>query len=412
MIHVEDPLHKTVTPAHYTLSDEPVPSTSSQNDDYSAITNLRTPQPIEQDEGTTVRRTTLPNSCFRSKKQKYESEEDEEETNEEDTVTYIRYLSSAGYMKYFRKEVFQSIVTKTIGKIKGQSQWVPGKIFCTEEEEFEREVPWEIIPAIAIPWPVDHAYDFENKPWPSAKVIQQIQETNAVAIPTGFFTKIGTNAENEIEWEICFPKAEHILQCQMSHAQIRCYMLLLAIHKHFIEPVTKGQGLLPEHIRNHMFWEIQKEPDYVYWQNNLLANKMKNIMYELNERISSRHMQHFFINQRNMFENIPTKYLDYAHKIFHNFLELPIMHFISVIRNIRYLNPSEYYPSINYNHLIQILADTGDVSFKGQESLSKVTDQKNKKQNLSKGEEEEKPKKSIDSIDLSVSVCIFLNLIK
>lgn len=87
----------------------------------------------------------------------------------------------------------------------------------------------------------------------------------------------------DLEWEINFPKAERYLEARMSHAQMKCMLLLLTLHKTFIQPVTEQNGLLPEHIRTHMFWECER--DYRNWPEHRLGTKILSVIKNLQQRL-------------------------------------------------------------------------------------------------------------------------------
>lgn len=82
-----------------------------------------------------------------------------------------------------------------------------------------------------------------------------------------------------LEWEINFPKAERYLEARMSHAQMKCMLLLLTLHKTFIAPVTAQNGLLSEHIRTHMYWQCER--DYRNWPEHRLGTKLLRVIKDL-----------------------------------------------------------------------------------------------------------------------------------
>ncbi|CAH0554906.1 unnamed protein product [Brassicogethes aeneus] len=408
---------------------------NSEEELYKEVTYSRTPKPIGGKFDFERRDTNLPSECFKSiQVEDYEAAKNLNKGDEIDVQKLykkITYLDSKMYMKHFKNNSFH-IAAETLGfnedAIKG-ADYIAGKVLCTVKDGtdgcLKQQVPWEIIPAVTIEWPTEYAYDFvdrEERPvrnfletgkqvkWPSDKVIQDIIKTKAVAIPKGYTPKKGKNPESDIEWEICFPKAEHILQCTMNHCQIRCYLYLLAIHKHFIEPKTKQQGLLPEHIRMHMFWEMETTFN---WSDIEIFDKLLSIIDNLVERLGCQSLPDFFIKQRNLFENIPSQYLLTAQEVFHSILQRPLMRLLSALRNIKY-NTDSYYSTLDFDKLHENLVKKAVVERKGFKKIENIYDEsdprqkwnnilqetykKNTLKNLNEPKEERK--NSIDSINL------------
>lgn len=183
-------------------------------------------------------------------------------------------------------------------------------------------------------------------------MIKEMQSMDCVLIPTGNWLKKGKNPEVNIEWEIAFPKAERYLEVRMNHAQIKCYLFLLAIHKTFIEPHTQQQGLLAEHLRCHMYWEC--ESNYRDWPEHRLGSKLIKVMTNLKNRLARESLPHYFIKRRNLFENIPGKYLHFAHRVFHEILQFPIFYFLQAVRNLRYTS-GKFYSTLDCRKVYKIL---------------------------------------------------------
>lgn len=148
----------------------------------------------------------------------------------------------------------------------------------------------------------------------------------------------------------------------MNHTQLRCMLFLLAIHKTYIEPATHQNGLLVEHIRCHMYWECER--DYRDWPEHRLGMKLRQVILNLNKKLSKGEMPNYFIKAKNCFENIPKKYLHFAQKVLHDVYQAPVMHFIRALRNIQYPNDrfgnnspkvTDFYTSLDWKKLYEIL---------------------------------------------------------
>lgn len=148
----------------------------------------------------------------------------------------------------------------------------------------------------------------------------------------------------------------------MTHTQLRCLLFLLAIHKTYIEPVTHQNGLLVEHIRCHMYWECER--DYRDWPEYRIGHKLRQVMQSLNKKLSKGEMPDYFIKPKNVFENIPKKYLNFAQKIFHDITQSSVMNFIKTLRNLQYPSdrfkdkPSkikDFYSPLDWKNIQEIL---------------------------------------------------------
>ncbi|XP_066145994.1 uncharacterized protein [Euwallacea fornicatus] len=358
--------------------DNPIPGPSSRSDseyDYSRITDLRTPKPIEVSDSF-ERRDTLPKSCFTrifvacdpknifKNDSNNDSEKDMGELDVEDFTKELVYINSNGFMGYFQNGLFPTTLGKSLGFSENaikSAKAISGKIFCDEfDTQTEVNRPFEVIPAVAIPWPEDQTIEFvyrDDRPtivdtrtgtiykWPTSgpgSMIEEIRNMTAVLVPKGYAKKKGVNMHESLEWEINFPKAERYLEARMSHAQMKCMLLLLTLHKTFIAPVTQQNGLLVEHIRTHMFWECER--DYRSWPEHRLGTKLLRVIKSLQHRLFLGVCPDYFIKERNLFENIPKMYLNYAQKLLLDVLANPVPFFIKALGNLRYSSGKFYTP--------------------------------------------------------------------
>lgn len=361
--------------------DPSVPGPSSRSDsdyEYLRITELRTPKPI-QVQNNIERRDTLPESCFTTTfvtcnpKKDLDLEDDLEDNSQDDIlneldvddfIKKIIYINSNGFMKYFQNGLFPITLGKSLGFTEEAIQnakAIPGKVFCKEvDSQTGVHKDFEVIPAVAISWPDDQTIEFvyrEDRPtivdtrtgfkyqWPTTGpggMIEEIRNLTAVLVPKGYTKKKGVNKNENLEWEINFPKAERYLEARMSHAQMKCMLLLLTLHKTFIQPVTEQNGLLPEHIRTHMFWECER--DYRNWPEHRLGTKILSVIKNLQQRLFLGVLPDYFIKDRNIFDNIPKKYLNFAQKVLLNILDNPLPYFLKALGNLRYCSGKFYQP--------------------------------------------------------------------
>ncbi|KAL3270255.1 hypothetical protein HHI36_009311 [Cryptolaemus montrouzieri] len=356
-------------------------------EEYSTITAFKTPRDLNIVRRS-ERRDTLPDICFEVRKVKKfedvkENESEEEESEEEvseneileerqkkqtDLYEDVTYLSSSGFMEYFQNDIFPNSTAKILGFTEedvASAKAMPGCILCNKNQK-GKVMPYQIIPAVAIDWPAQaYEYSFRKSrkviidtkdgivyKWPTNGMIRELKSLNCVVIPKGFVMKKGENENSDIEWEINFPKASRYLAMRMSHPQVRCYIFLLALYKTYIEKFTMHHGLLIEHIRIHMFWEC--ESDAKNWPEHKMGTKILQVIEDLNSGLSRCKIPDYFIKGKNIFENIPSKYLQFAQKKFHDILQFPVMHFIEALKNIKFIN-QDFYPAPDLDQLYNLL---------------------------------------------------------
>ncbi|CAH1156248.1 unnamed protein product [Phaedon cochleariae] len=379
------PKPTAVPPEPTTVPPEPVPSTSKDPDpeiyEYNTIYQLKTPKPLVVSK-LSVRRDTLPEACFNKLKVpishvqfaeiRMQNEDKNVEIKIEDYFDTVTYIDAKGFMDYFKNGLFPNSLGKSMGfndKNINEAKAIPGKIFCNLTDDKDNPIPCEVIPSVSIPWPEDQTYEFmhrEERPtvtdtrngfvyrWPTDDMLQEIEQMSCVVVPSGYWEKKGQTPDATLEWQIAFPKAERYLEARMSHAQIKCYLFLLALLKTYIEPKTHQHGLLPEHIRCHMFWEC--EANYRDWPEHRLGDKIMQVIQNLNNHLSRGVLPDYFIKSKNLFRNIPKKYLQFAQKQFHIIIQSPSMYFLRALRNIWYY-PGKFYAPVDFKELYKILTE-------------------------------------------------------
>ncbi|KAJ8982132.1 hypothetical protein NQ317_002859 [Molorchus minor] len=366
---------------------ELTPSTSRSSTDsdttydYTTLSDIKTPKPIEivkqleRQDKVPNRLPNLPGSCLAYRKVKrlfcnLDLDEHLEDITEDDLYDIVSYVSSKGFMKYFQNSVFPNSLGLSLGfdpTELGYAKSIPGKIFCNRTEE-GHTIPCEVVPALPIQWPHKQTLDFlmkGQKPpevrkryiFPTQRMINEIKALNCVLVPKGYVKKKGLYIDGDIEWEIQFPQAERYLETFISHAQAKCFIFLISLHKTYIEPKTFQLGLLTEHIRHFLLWEC--ESNYSDWPEHRLGTKLIQIIKRFNSLIAKRRLPDYFVADKNHFENIPKKYLTHAQKIFHDVLESPVMSFIKSLRNLRYTEGKYFFPPLDFDRLYDILVKTG-----------------------------------------------------
>lgn len=374
--------------------DEPNDVNSESDYGYRMITAARTPKKIqisEKDIYTKI--SNLPSKCITAIKVKNEEDLSDSDSDEEtDNYTGKRrkrsvheiqlfrthyYLNSVEFMAHFQNNIFPN----TLGEILGftnesihRTESIAGAIYCDTIDKNQNIMQWEIIPAIAMPWPEEIAFEWtlrrrrtvwdkkEKTPiaykWPTERMVKEVNKLNCAVIPRGYIpkrSKKNKNPEMHIEWEVGFPKAERFLEFRMSHAQMRIFLYIIILHKYFIEPLTEKRGLIVDHIRILMFWEC--ETNYKAWPEHKLGTKLKLVLKNLFDYLSKAHLPNYFIRGKNVLENIPRTNLVEAQNIIHRILETPLQYILEALKHIKYV-PGKFYSEPDLGQLHAILSKT------------------------------------------------------
>ncbi|KAH1004944.1 uncharacterized protein LOC109533124 [Dendroctonus ponderosae] len=284
---------------------------------------------------------------------------------EEDVFSVVSYLTSRRFMKHFQKQVFQKSIAEQLGISQNDvdhgmiDRHSPGKIFCNVRDENGNAYPVEVLPCLKCPWPYKQTYQFcEGSPgaktqWPTDKMIDEVKQYQCVLVPKGFSRKRGDYPEGDLEWEIHFPLAERYLEAFLLPEQINCYFVFLAIFKEYIQPSTKGLGVVPEHFLNLILTEA--EANYSNWASHQLGPRLLGLIDRFSNILSAGKMRDFFIRRKNVLKNRSAKRrLDIANKALHRIKESPLMMIIRALRNVRYTS-GNFYPPLDYKELLRIL---------------------------------------------------------
>lgn len=359
---------------------------SSDSYDYTSITQMNTPQPLSATDVKRLRKHhSLPHNCFtvhmvKNLEELQEPTSDDEEDmidakskNKIDLFKPVTFINSKAFMSYYANTLFPNGLGKALGfdseSVKA-AKTIPGLIFC-DSYDSGSVTKKHIIPSVMIQWPAALTFEWsmrDDRPtiidrrttlrykWPTDTMINEIRRLRCVVIPKGCVLKRGENRDCSIEWEVAFPKAEKYIETKMSQAQMRCFLFIVALHKTFIEPKTAYHGLLIEHIRTHMYWEC--EANYPNWPENRLGKKLLRVLGQLYLKLGKAYMSHYFIREKNVFANIPGKYLRAAQSLIHRVMEQPVMYFLVALRNLRYMS-GKFYPALDFKKLYNILISDG-----------------------------------------------------
>lgn len=318
--------------------------------------------------------TTLPITCIEHRKQKkldISQNVKFEDISDEDLYEVVSYISSKGFMEYFHQYHFHKLAKDELNftdeQIR-QRRRQTGKITCKlKDEDFSKT--WHIIPSVRIKWPGEQTLEFIMKSqrslnvrtkflFPDPVTIGNIMELGAVLVPKGCYVKDRTRNDADLEWEFCFPQAENHLESFLTHSQMKCYLFLLCIHKTYIAPSTVEKGLILDHIRS--FFLAQLDKNFLDWPEHKLGLKLCSLLKQLNHLIGNTELKDYFISEKKPLLNVTKKYLRENQRILHDIIESPLMSCIKSLKNLQYVRGGQnFYRPIDFDKLYSIITQKG-----------------------------------------------------
>ena len=342
---------------------------SDQEYDYIRINESRMQRPLSFVDRDRNNSGGLPPECLRPIQEKNVIDSDDEDDSEVDNRYLTRhYIDSGVFMEHFM-EAFPGSLGESLGFQLDEMRLATfnsAAIYCNTTDDFGRTVQYEIIPAVLNPWSDLSEWMRRNRPmvidrqtttiyqWPTENMIDEIHKLHSVVIPRGFIPKRGTNPEGSLEWEISYPNAEKYMMTRMSHAQMKCFLFMVVMFKTFIEPLTRDNGIQIDHFRTLMFHECEK--NFRDWVENRLGSKLMAVLKNFTNDLGRQHLRDYFIESKNVFENIPSRFLIKAHEKLHSILEMPVVHFLLALRNVKYAS-NQFYPALDIDTLYKILRE-------------------------------------------------------
>ncbi|XP_076067927.1 uncharacterized protein LOC143040632 isoform X2 [Oratosquilla oratoria] len=184
--------------------------------------------------------------------------------------------------------------------------------------------------------------------WPPQDRIFEILHHGCNLVPIGHYNPKEPSKLMKIEWQLQFIAAEKILLQSLGHVQIR---LLLLVEALFFDHLRTVPGLKTQHLRYILFWMC--EHNFRDWTEEHLGIKLKEYLDALYESLSSLELPHYFVEDCNMLDTIPEKYLRQVQSTVQKMrLNLPIylMHTLHQMRT-----EGVYYPKLDILKLYNIV---------------------------------------------------------
>ena len=151
-------------------------------------------------------------------------------------------------------------------------------------------------------WPKSaNSFISRRKPnnWPSNSMLENIKSQGCDVVPVGHHD----SKNSDIQWRISFP-GERSLLLDLTDVQILCYALIKIILK---ENLNKSQREVVSsfHIKHVMFWCV--ELCSCQWVDSNYINCLNICLAQLIEMIKARHISHYIIKCRNLFNSKMTE---------------------------------------------------------------------------------------------------------
>ena len=135
--------------------------------------------------------------------------------------------------------------------------------------------------------------------WPSAEVIEKCQSLGSLLVPAGH----PDSDEPELNWRHAFCQQELILVRDFNSVQMKCFVLLKFVNKHFIRSQMNVETLTSYHCKTCMFYCIENTPAEL-WMPEKLTSCLLMCFRQLKEWVFNDNCPNYFIPGENMFERI------------------------------------------------------------------------------------------------------------
>jgi hypothetical protein len=151
-------------------------------------------------------------------------------------------------------------------------------------------------------WP-DSANSFitRHKPnnWPSKSMLKDIKRQGCDVVPVGHHD----SKDKDIQWRISFP-GERSLLFELTDVQILCYALIKLILKENLN-TSQSEVVSSFHIKSVIFWCVERCP--CQWVDSNYINCLHICLSKLIQMIKARHIPHYIIERRNLFNSKMTE---------------------------------------------------------------------------------------------------------
>jgi hypothetical protein len=151
-------------------------------------------------------------------------------------------------------------------------------------------------------WPYSaNSFIARHRPnnWPSDSMLEHIQGQGCDVVPVGHHD----SRNNDIQWRISFP-GEQSLLFDLTDVQILCYALIKIILRETLS-TSQREVVSSFHIKHVIFWCV--ELCSCQWVDSNYINCFNICLTKLIEMVKARHIPHYIIESRNLFNSKMTE---------------------------------------------------------------------------------------------------------
>ena len=135
--------------------------------------------------------------------------------------------------------------------------------------------------------------------WPSNSMLENIKGQGCDVAPVGHHD----SDNNHIQWRLSFP-GEHSLILDLTDVQILCYALIKIILRENLN-TSQREVVSSFHVKHVMFWCV--ELSSCQWVDSNYINCLNICLTKLMEMTKARHIPHYIIESRNLFNSKMTE---------------------------------------------------------------------------------------------------------
>ncbi len=181
------------------------------------------------------------------------------------------------------------------------------------------------------------------------------------------------------QWRVQFTKLENLIQRNLNHPKVRCFLWALLLWKTHMQGSTSsasGNSIGPQHLRhqvrnspkecflyfmaNHFFpfgqfyWMVERNP--AQWTEENLGENLLQLLREMKSSLRRQKLPNYFLSRENLFDSVPRHKLARALERFHRFQENPVPFIMVAIKRLHY--DADFYPGVDVDKLHDILTTT------------------------------------------------------
>lgn len=197
--------------------------------------------------------------------------------------------------QYFKSDKFIRAATQATASVSSYFGSYQTKSKGTSVSRVHQKADYDDVYAIkCLQWPPEaNEWISRDRPcgWPSAELIQIIQNSKCYVIPDAKTEKAC--------WRYVFPEAEREIMWSLNDVQLQCFTILKHFHKSRLEKVVPDE-ISSFHLKTTLFWLLENSPNDIWIPENLITC-LKKYLKMLQEYITRKYLPHYIQRERNIF---------------------------------------------------------------------------------------------------------------